>query len=127
MTQESMEYPVFRALMDEAHGVTEGAMLPFIPEEDADTRAAWAKVGALLEKHVSGLEAQAEIEDAIIEHEQAAVWLAYKNGIRVALELQEELRKIAAPATPGGVMAAAAGAGDLQRGDVAASAGAAGV
>jgi len=97
MTNECKEYPVFRALMDEAHGITEGAMLPFIQEEDANTRAAWAKVGELLEKHVSGLEAQAEIEDAIIEHEQAAAWLAYKNGIRVALELQKELRKIAAP------------------------------
>ena len=97
MTIESKEYPIFSALVNEAHGVCDDAMAAFIPEENDETRAAWEKVGALLEKHVSGLEAQAEIEDAIIAHEQAAAWLAYKNGIRVALELQKELRKIAAP------------------------------
>ena len=97
MTIESKEYPVFSALVDAAHGVFDDAMASFIPEENEETREAWAKVGALLEKHVSGLDAQAEIEDAIIEHEHAAAWLAYKNGIRVALELQKELRKIAAP------------------------------
>ena len=99
MTNESMEYPVFGALVNEARGLCGDAMTPFIPEEDTETLAAWEKVCALLEKYVSSTEAQAEIEDAIIEHEQAAEWLAYKNGIRVVLELQKELRKIAAPAT----------------------------
>lgn len=109
MTNECKEYPVFCALMDEAHGVTENAMTPFIPEENADTRAAWEKVTALIEKHISNMDVQNEIENAIIEDEKAVAWLAYKNGIRVALELQKELRKIAALETPDGSGAAAAG------------------
>lgn len=97
MTKESMEYPIFSALVNEAHGVVDDAMAAIIPEENEDTRAAWEKVTALLEKHVAGLEAQTELENVIIEHEQTVAWLAYKNGIRVALQLQEEIKKIVSP------------------------------
>lgn len=95
MTKESMDYPIFSALVNEAHGVVDDAMAAFVPEENEDTKAVWAQVASLLEKHVAGLEAQSEIENAIIEHERAAAWLAYKNGIRVVLQLQEEMKKIA--------------------------------
>lgn len=94
MTKESMEYPIFSAILNESKGCSDDAMAAFIPEENEDTKASWEKVAALLEKHVSGLEAQSELENAINEHELTVAWLAYKNGIRVALQLQEEMKKI---------------------------------
>ncbi len=94
ITKESMEYPVFSAILNASKGASDDAMRVFIPEENEDTKAAWEKVTELLEKHVAGLDAQAELENVIIEHELTVAWLAYKNGIRVALQLQEEMKKI---------------------------------
>lgn len=94
MKKEGMEYPVFASIVASSAGFTHESTKSIVPEEDDNTMAAWERVTTLIEKYIPFKEAQEELEDAIIEHELAAKWLAYKSGIRVTLKIQEEMEKI---------------------------------
>lgn len=94
ITKESKEYPAFSAILNASKGVSDDAMRVIIPEENEDTREKWQKVTEMIEKHVPDIDAQNEIDSAISDYELSMIWLAYKNGIRIALQLQEEMKKI---------------------------------
>lgn len=94
MKKEGMKYPVFASIVAASAGFTHESINSLVPEEDDTTTATWERVTALVEKYIPFKEAQEKLEDAIIEHELAAKWLAYKSGIRVTLKIQEEMEKI---------------------------------
>ena len=86
-------YPFISAILDSAKGYT-GALDGVLPSEDEETEKAWKNACAILDKYAPERGTDDSIEQAFIIYGQAVEWRAFKNGIRAALALRDELQEI---------------------------------